>query len=252
MNNDEITTLDPTAGRVLNTVEETRKATQFDRIVATPPPSGRRRKRLALTGAGAGICALVGAVVFSPVAATATWTLQPTHPTVEQSVQQANECSENWDPDVNWPAVTPDDILLSETRGDSGLTIMRMGDMVIQCTDIGTGSPDWEALGEGYSAAPGKVATLSLGSTGDPGPSQYSAITGLAGDGVTGVDIVGPDGVVIVEATVEGGWFTAWWPGGSGGSGGSGGVTKVQDTVTVHTGANSTSYLMSETYADPD
>ena len=143
-------------------------------------------------------------------------------------------------------AVTTDDILLSERRGDSGLTIMRMGDMVIQCTDIGSGSPGWEALGDGYSAAPGKVTTLSLGSSGDPGASQYSAITGLAGGGVTGVDIVDSDGVIVVKATVQGGWFTAWWPGGSGGE------VEDHDTVTVHTGATSTSYLMVETYADPD
>lgn len=248
MNHDELTTLDPAAGRVLNAAEETRRSAQFERIIKAPPPRGRRRKRLALAGAGAGICAVVGAVVFSPLAATATWTLQPTHPTMEQSLQQATDCSKGWDQDIDWPAVTPDDILLSERRGVSGLTIMRMGDMVIQCTDIGSGSPGWEALGDGYSAAPGRVTTLSVGSSGNPGPSQYSSITGLAGDGVTGVDIVGADGVIAVKATVQGGWFTAWWPGGSGGFAGK----DHPDTVTVHTGDTSTSYLMVETFADPD
>jgi hypothetical protein len=71
-------------------------------------------------------------------------------------------------------------------------------------------------------------------------------ITSLAGEGVTGVDIVGADGVIVVRATVERGWFTAWWPGGSGGE------VEDQDTVTVHTGETSTSFAMVETYADPD
>ena len=39
---------------------------------------------------------------------------------------------------------------------------------------------------------------------------------------------------------------TAWWPGGSGGE------VKDQNTVTVHTGATSTTYLMVETYTDPE
>jgi len=245
MTHDEITTLDPAGGRVLNSTEVTRRSALLERIVATPPTPRRRTRRAALAGVGTAVGLLVAGAVFAPVAATATWTLQPTHPTEEQSLQMGTDCAENWDAGIDWPAVTSDDILLSERRGESGLTIMRMGATVIQCTDIGSGSPGWEALGDGYSAAPGRIMTMSRGTSGDPGASQYSSITGLAGEGVTGVDVIGFDGVIRVQATVESGWFTAWWPGGSGGD------VEDQDTVTVHTEAGSTSFTLDEISTDP-
>ncbi|MFG1996329.1 hypothetical protein ACGFJ7_40765 [Actinoplanes sp. NPDC048988] len=44
------------------------------------------------------------------------------------------------------------------------------------------------------------------------GRGRYALASGQVGSGVTGVDVVLPDGRS-VQATVGNGWWAAWWPG---------------------------------------
>jgi hypothetical protein len=250
---DDLENLDPAAHRTLTATEKIRSDAQFERIVAEPtavttPETGRSRsrRRVGVTAAAAAVAALLaGGVAIAPTAAYASWSAEPASVTSTQALQQAVDCTALWDQSVDWPAVEPDDILLSERRGDASLTIMRQGDAVIECSDVGLGGAGWSALTDETGAVPataaGKISTRSLGSTGN-WPLEYSSITGTVGAGVTGVDIVGTDGS-IVTASVGDGWFTAWWPGGSGG------IVDDGETITVHTDSGSATYDISDTYA---
>jgi hypothetical protein len=249
---DDLADLDPAAHRTLTASEKTRSDAQFERIIAeaapvTTPKAARSRSRYRRVGvtAAAGAALLAGGIAIAPTAAYASWSAEPASVTSAQALQQAAECTKLWDQSVKWPDVKPEDILLSERRGDTSLTIMRQGDTVIECSDIGYGGAGWSALTDETGAVPataaGRISTRSLGSSGD-WPLEYSSITGTVGAGVTGVDIVGADGSV-VTASVGNGWFTAWWPGGSGG------IVDDGETITVHTDGGSATYDISDTYA---
>jgi hypothetical protein len=62
------------------------------------------------------------------------------------------------------------------------------------------------------TAPAGKIALSSSAESQTPKGSAYSFVEGRAGSGVTAATLVLDDGTR-VQATLQNGWFVAWWPG---------------------------------------
>jgi hypothetical protein len=66
----------------------------------------------------------------------------------------------------------------------------------------------------GNASGDGGGAPGFPGSTASPGSDGYEDVHGLAGSNVTAVTFEFADGSS-VEATIQNGWYFAWWPGDS-------------------------------------
>lgn len=132
-------------------------------------------------------------------------------------------------------------MLLAEQRGRATLLIMRKGDAVIEC--LAAGADQFASMGltdatsKPPAPAPNGVTLETMSSLGS-GRGMWSNIVGLAGPGVTGVEVRLDRGKVF-QASVKAGWWAAWWPGAEGGE-----VDKL--TVVVHTAAGTTTHRPSE------
>ena len=108
--------------------------------------------------------------------------------------------------------------MLSERRGDIGLTLLAgpKGLLVTCEQDLeGSGEPSGGTSEAYLTRAPLPDQILSDGGSGfseDDGEPIFRVVSGLVGADVTGVIVhTAEQGDVI--ATVENGYFTAWWPG---------------------------------------
>ena len=194
-----------------------------------------------VTVAAGALIAIVSAHALDASGGTAPST-QPvrfaaTGATLEQVAQTAEACAKNWDPEVEWPAVTADDVILSQRLGDVGVTLMRMGDSMIECEDQGRGQTPWTIVADvDITADSRRAVTVNQGAWG-AGSDQYSHVAGVVAEGVTEVDIVDAAGRVVAHAQVAEGWFAAVWPGASDGEAGhaSSVVARSSDAETSYT-----------------
>lgn len=217
---DRLAVLDPSRERVLTDAEKRRADAALDRIVAEDPvmaPSGRASNRAKLIGGvGGATIALVASTLLFGTAANASWKPVPDVATPEQAAEQATDCTASWQDDRPSGQVLASDIILAERRGDGRLTLLRKGDTVVSCFDIGLSEAGWGVIYDplvSVEADPAvdSVRVYAVETTGD-GAFGYNDIVGRLGEDVTGVDIVAKDGTVIT-ASISDGWFAAWWPG---------------------------------------
>ncbi|MEH1017348.1 hypothetical protein V6U90_30190 [Micromonospora sp. CPCC 206060] len=133
---------------------------------------------------------------------------------------QANACGAG---DVGGASqtVSPSDVILAEQRGEATLLIMcKSSGAMVECLIVGTDKFASMGLTDGSPVAVPAAGTVTLetrSSAGD-GDDMWSNIVGLAGPGVTGVEIRLDSGRTF-QASVRGGWWGAWWPGPEGGEG---------------------------------
>ncbi len=148
-----------------------------------------------------GAAAVAGAAVLlgsSAAPAFAGWTARPTTPKAGQLAA------------ANQPCGTGDGTpVLTDTRGPYAASIYADGSTCVHGNGITIGS---RTAGGGTSTVP--QGTIALGGAGesDSDGNALTMVDGQIGAGVTGVTITRTDGSS-VRATVQNGWYLAWWPG---------------------------------------
>lgn len=173
--------------------------------------------------------------------AFAGWTPIPTEPRAGQRYAAENVCNRHvtraWQRDVMLfreirlreersghpsihplPAIGgPWHTILTDTRGPFTLVMLTNGEGEAHCL-VGPGPThiagvDTQSLtGIHVGVRAYQVGALSLGSTRTSNGEQFKYLSGRAGRGVKAVRIDLADGKRI-SATIEHGWYLAWWPG---------------------------------------
>lgn len=192
-----------------------------DLLRTSPEPISERRGarrpgvRLALA-----VAAVAAVVVAIPVlgggqSAYAGWTAYPAALSTGQKSAVARQCQA-------WAEIAitkaPTQVVLSERRGHIGLALLTGPDgLLITCQQTlgGSGEPSGGASEVHLPGVLARDQLLSDGGSGfseDDGEPIYRVVSGRVGVDVTGVVIhTAEQGDVI--ATVQDGYFTAWWPG---------------------------------------
>ncbi|MEU4562183.1 hypothetical protein AB0F72_27685 [Actinoplanes sp. NPDC023936] len=244
----QLAVLDPARGREPSQLQWTRSRAFVERTMAgevTGRPAHAARRRWIAAGAVAMAVGAVAAVTVPALVpgaaekAVASWTATPTARTGAQVLPQAKQCAESGAGGSS-TAFTPSDVLLAEQRGEATMLIMRKDDgAAIECLIVGGEQFASMTLGAADSPAPAATAVnlVTRSSQGD-GDSEYSNAVGLAGPGVTGVEVRLDNGKTF-QASVASGWWGAWWPGPAGGEADG-------FAITVHTTDRTVTYRAAE------
>ncbi len=190
----------------------------------------RRRRLWAAMGTGG--TALTGGLVAailmlsSGASVAEGWTAVPSAPSAAAVAAATAAC--NWAHDQNGPPVLTGTPVLTEGRGSYTAAIYVNGQVAHICISnsqhTGTSlAMDHTSLF--FDAAPGPdqlglPVGFGAGAVGFPGSANSGAagqeenVSGLAGNDVSAVTFDFADGST-VEATVQNGWYFAWWPGDS-------------------------------------
>ena len=184
--------------------------------VPTPnlPRVRRTGPRIALVAAA--IAAAVAIPIFSGTGnAYAGWTAYPAALSTGQASVVARQC-QRWVQESTTQA--PAQVVLSERRGDIGLALLTgPKGLLVTCQQSlgGSGEPSGGSSEVYLTQTPQSDQILSDGGSGfskDDGEPIFRVVSGRVGIDVTGVVVhTAEQGDVI--ATVENGYFTAWWPG---------------------------------------
>jgi hypothetical protein len=186
-----------------------------DRAERTPPeavarlravdyhPRSRRFPSRPVIGAfglsGAAAAAAVAIVLGSSAApAFAGWSARPTAPAPGQLATADQQCGTG--------DGTP---VLTDTRGPYTASIYANGSTCVQGNGITINS---SRSGGGPSTVPAGAIELGGAGEADSDGNSLTMVDGPIGSGVTGVSIARSDGST-VQATVQNGWYLAWWPG---------------------------------------
>ena len=165
----------------------------------------------------AAVAALVVAIPFfgGGQSAYAGWTAYPAALSTGQQSVVARRCKEWTEESIT---KSPTQVVLSERRGGIGLALLSgPGGLLVTCQQVlgGSGEPSGGSSETYLTDIPARYGILSDGGSGfseDDGEPIYRVVSGRVGDDVTGVVVhTAEQGDVI--ASVEGGYFTAWWPG---------------------------------------
>jgi hypothetical protein len=216
----------------LETVSPEREA----RLCALDYRSRARRHRRVWAAMGTGGTVLTGGVVVAAILMLSSgasvaqgWTPIPTAPSAAAVAAATAAC--NWVNALNAPNGPPaltGTPVLTDGRGSYTAAIYVNGHVAYICISngqhTGTGltsngrllsfeaAPGPDQLGDpsgGGGSAPGFPA-----SDGPTSSNQEEDVQGLAGSDVSAVSFAFADGST-VEATVQNGWYFAWWPGNS-------------------------------------
>lgn len=165
---------------------------RFRRLPSRPVLGG-----LGLSGAAAiaGVAVLLGS---SAAPAFAGWRASPTAPPPGQVATAEQHCGTGEGAPV-----------LTDTRGPYTASIYAEGSTCVEGNGITISS---STSGGGQSTVP--AGTIELNGTGesDSDGNALTMVDGAIGAGVTSVTITRSDGSS-VQATVQNGWYLAWWPG---------------------------------------
>jgi hypothetical protein len=171
-------------------------------------PRRRRLGKLPAVGAfgATGIAAAVAAIVSlgaSAAPAFAGWQPAPTAPTPGQLTQAAAACGQ----DLGTPVIT-------DSRGPYTAAIYAdptTDELCLQGDNVSLSSSSTVAT---PARVPAGLVQLGGGGTRDSAGNALTVVDGRVGVGVTAVTVQRSDGSS-VQATVENGWYLAWWPGGT-------------------------------------
>lgn len=181
------------------------RLTQFDyrpRTRGLTPPVAAGALSVA---AAAGAAALIVSLSAGASNAFAGWTSTPTAPAPGQLAAAYADC-QNHSPIAGLP------LKVADTRGPFTFSIYADSRSSATCIK----GPSFTSVSGSMSSAPvsvpaGRIGLSSARQT-DRGGQAYSFAQGRTGAGVTAVTLVLDDGSR-VQATVQSGWFVAWWPG---------------------------------------
>lgn len=202
------------------------------RLCAFDYRSRTRRHRRVWAAMGTGATALTGGIVAailmlsSGASVAEGWTAVPSTPSPASVAAATAAC--NWVNDRNGPPVLTGTPVLTDGRGSYTAAIYVNGHVANICistgqhTATGIGMDDMSLL---FDAAPGpdQLGDFSgdggsaAGFPGTPGSTtsnQEEDVSGLAGSDISAVTFKFADAST-VQATVENGWYFAWWPGNS-------------------------------------
>lgn len=203
----------------------------LERILLTSPaapaprrPAPARRRRVVLAAAAVAVLGAGGALVPAldgGDAAYATWTAEPEAVASVERADAGNACREQMRQGAgadNAAALAAAEVAVAEQRG-TWTTVVLAGDggFSALCVDDGSaglfttmfgsiGTPDVPAAG------PRDVVATDLG-VGATSAGELSLVGGLAGSDVTAVRLHSTSAGV-VDASVSGGRFVLWFPGG--------------------------------------
>jgi hypothetical protein len=244
---EELAVLDPARHNEPTDAQWNRSRAFVERTMASAPASRPRWLAAGAVTVAAAALGVAGAVVVPALfpgatqQAIASWTAVPTARTGDQVLDQAKTCGKS-DVEGSSTQVRPSDVILAEQRGDATMIIMRKTNgHIVECLGVGDAGFASMGLTDGTPLPPppaGKLTLETRSSYGD-GDDMFSNIIGLAGPGVTSIELRLNDGGTI-QASVKDGWWGAWWPGPEGGEG------TDEFTVTAHTATGKTVYLPSE------
>jgi hypothetical protein len=181
------------------------------RLAATDyRPSGHSWRPRVAAGGVVGAAAATGVLVSALGGAStafAGWSPQPTAPTRAQLSAALANCQ------VKLP-FSPPPLVVSDTRGPFTFQIFADARTIETCIN----GPSFSNVSGVRTSAPITVGAdqlnaMAMHTTAHDGDA-YSFADGKVGGHVTGVKIRLGDGSV-VTATVDNGWFVAWWPGAS-------------------------------------
>ncbi|GAA1650093.1 hypothetical protein GCM10009790_34040 [Georgenia ruanii] len=189
-------------------------------------------RRWLLVGAAAAVA--VGLVVLPPWGAPehafATWTAVPEELPVARLQERLGElpCATGRSSESS---LSTGEVVLAEERGDVTFIVTASPVGMAHCLvlDGQVTSSGWGSFVGAAELAPTEVGTVLAAGAG-AGAGAYTAIYGRVGSDVVGVDVhplgspddphAPPPGVVpeSVQATVDNGFYGAWWPGSGGGA----------------------------------
>ena len=206
---------------------ETLSPDRESRLCAFDYRSRARRHRRAWAAMGTGGTAVTGGVVAailmlsSGASVAEGWTAVPSAPSPAAVAAATAAC--NWVNDRNGPPILSGTPVLTDGRGSYTAAIYVNGRVAHICISNGEHEGTGIAMNDrilSVEAAPGpdQLGNPSGGGShapGFPGSSgQESDAQGLAGKDVSAVTFEFADKSA-VEATVQNGWYFAWWPGAS-------------------------------------
>jgi hypothetical protein len=193
----------------------------FDRYELAIPVSdvmtdhiGRRRRwRLVAVSAVAATVVLVLAFVTQPLgrpqAAFASWTAVPGVPDPALAAAAEEDCRQVPSPRSRTPSFSHLPLVAQDQRGQAALMLFSDGDAVALCLIL----PDrTKSVSAGQRTPLHGTVEILTAIRADRTESETATLLGQVADTVATVEIVRDDGLVI-EATVSGGFFLAWWPG---------------------------------------
>lgn len=197
----------------------------IEQAARRPPP---RRRSLATPRllVPAGVLGLAMAVLLvvntlAPNSAYASWTAQPGSLTSAESVELGGRCAESVRAQFEFAA---DDLrpVLGERRGTFQTALVASGPQLALCAD-------WLGIPDGGEVRGGSLSGLTLDAALEPGevlrtiavpgqltgPEAARIAFGSVAPNVAAVLVTTDDGKR-VTASVEGGYFLAWWPSAAG------------------------------------
>ena len=158
----------------------------------------------ALAAAAAGAVALIVSLGAGTSSAFAGWTPTPTKAPPAQLAAAAAGCAGS--PTADAP------LKLTDTRGPFTFSIYADSQSSATCIK----GPSNTAVHASGSSSPVRVPDdrilLTPAHVGSYQGPAFSLIDGRTGAGVSGVTLILADGTT-VQATVDNGWYLAWWPG---------------------------------------
>ena len=162
---------------------------------------------LATAAGTAGAVAVVISLSAGASNAFAGWTPTPTRPAPGQLAAARASCEASQSPIAGLP------LKLADTRGPFTFSVYADSNSNATCIK-GPGFTSISALVSSNAVTvPAGQVLLSSSHRTDRGGRAFSFADGRTGLGVSGVTLSLDDGTN-VQATVGGGWFVAWWPGG--------------------------------------
>lgn len=197
------------------------------RLCAFDYRSRARRHRRVWAAIGTGGTALAGGVVAailmlsSGASVAEGWTAVPGAPSGAAVAAATAAC--NWVNNRNGPPVLTGTPVLTDRRGSYTAAIYVDGRVAHICISNGHHKATSIGMNDrilGFEALPGpdQLGNPSGGSGPRPGfpgsAGQESDVQGLAGWDVSAVSLDFADGSA-VDATVQNGWYFAWWPNGN-------------------------------------
>lgn len=189
--------------------------------------AGPRRGRWVLVGAAA--AAVTAGLVLvppwgAPEHAFATWSPVPDEVAATTEDAIADQCSNELAMDV-----LDQEVVLTEERGRVTFGLLARPGYLSHCLLVdgarviaGSGGTDYDGKPAELSPAEARTTMAASGGTGN---GAYTTVVGRVGEDVVGIDVhprgpveeagALPDGELpaTVTATVENGYYGAWWPG---------------------------------------
>ncbi|MFC0540737.1 hypothetical protein [Kutzneria chonburiensis] len=219
MNRDMLAALDPAPKRELSPAERHRQDQLLTSILADAAPVERRRPVRRIAIGGALVAGMAAAVVLGPVAyhmirgnpnilsaaAIGSWTGTPTRLTADSVARQW--CEHHATGDQN--ATGPFTVSNADRRGEVTSMILTRGQDITLCLVGSDEAGLTEAIDPVTKLAANAIDLDTAGGHGD-GVTGFNYAEGSAGADVTSVTL--HEGSRTIDALIDHGRWTAWWP----------------------------------------